>query len=165
MQYTEKKKCSFWKEMFILCMALEAFILKVMTKNIKNKVRKTNEKIKASVCTAAKECQLRAPTLLTVNTGKNCAGCYRQRNKSQVLQSWDSFKTYQFSAKVIQKNPDKTSHPSPFLCIINLQWGIYKGKGGTRKKQSFCQDVKWNRADQIQGQSFSPTNPTFKRLL
>lgn len=114
-QYNEK-----YKLFFLDGNILEAFNLEVMRTNIKSKARQT-KKIKANVCTAAQECQPEAPAILTGKHRKICAGCSRQRDKSQVLQSQANFETHQFTAKLIQKNPDKTSHPSLFLCIIILQ--------------------------------------------
>lgn len=87
-----------------------------MKTNIKNKARKTNKKkIKANVCTAAQECQSGAPTILMGKHRKICAGCFRQRDKSQMVQGQENFKTQQFTAKLIQENSDKTTHLSSFV--------------------------------------------------
>lgn len=142
MQNTAKKSFCFWKETFIQCMALEAFILEVMRTNIKNK-EKQIKKNKGKCLYSCSGMSVWAPSILRVNTGKIFVGCQRQRNKSQVFQSRDNFRTKQTSAELIQINPDKSCDPSLCLCMTFPQKSLTKVK-------AFCQGMKWNRADQLQ---------------
>lgn len=108
MQNTDKKSFSFWKETFIQCTALEAFLLEVMRTNIKNKEKqKKNEDKCLFSCSGM---SVWAPTILMVNTGKIFVGCQRQRNKSPELQSRDNFRTKQIRAELTQTLTKPLTH-------------------------------------------------------
>lgn len=137
MQNTDKKSFSFWKETFIQCTALEAFLLEVMRTNIKNKEKQKK-----------KWRQMFVQLLRNVSLSTNYSHGKHRKNLCGVPETEEQIsrasKPRQFQNKANQgwadSNPDKTFDPPLFLCMTIPQKGLTNAK-------AFCQGMKWNRAD------------------
>lgn len=147
---------SFWKETFIQCMALEAFILEVMRKNIKNKEKQKNKGKCLYSCSGMSDW---TPTILMVNTGKIFVGSQRQRNKSPVLQSTETIS--QQSKSVLSWLKKK-----PWQNLWSISVPLYDNPTeGTDKCKSFLPGYQVKQSRPTPRLSFSPTNPTLKRFI
>lgn len=146
MQNIQKKSFSFWKETFIECMALEAFILEVM------RTLKEKQKNKGKCLCSCSGMSAWAQIILMVNTGKNLCGV--PETEEQIS---SASKQRQFQNKVKQCWADSKK---PWQNLWSISVHLYDNPTeGIDKCESFFPGYEVKQSRPSPRLSFSPINP------